>query len=262
MRPDRKRTIISFLVFVGWLLITVFVSAFWVAVRAPQSIEASVSQSVQPGFAIALVFLFAAVAIFRWRDVGLNPPRAHTLRLLWFPALYIAVFFAVGIIGELPPASVVLIILVNTLMVGVSEELACRGILYRGFRASAGIWPSILGSTIVFGSIHIFNGIGTGDFGQAAIQAGTAFMTGIAFMGIRLRTGSLYPGMLLHWLWNFALVTSAVGLSIRFGVDSSSASASSLGPWFVLVPILLILPNFLYGLFLLRRATRDEAAAG
>lgn len=259
MHAAVRRAILAFVVFVLWVTTTAFSSLLWTSLRGPEPLEVGIANAVQPAFALAIAVLIAAILFFRWFDVGLNPPiPRRSLRLVWFPALYVALFAVGALLVGLPPAATVLIILVNTLIVGVSEELACRGVLYQGFRSALGVWGAILGSTILFGAVHILNGFATGDFAAAAIQASTAFMTGMAFMAIRFRTRSLYPGMLLHGLWNFALVTMTVGITTRFGAPAAGAGA--LG-WLAVVPILLILPNFLYGLFLLRHAARDEAAS-
>lgn len=262
MQRDWRRTIIAFLVFVAWAATTVFASRLWAPDPGTQGLDESVSGAVQVSFVLAIAVLVAAIVVFRWTDVGLNPPTPRrSLRLLWFPSLYVVLFVALALFAGVPPLPVLLVILVNTVLVGISEELACRGVLYTGLRASFGAWPAILGSTLLFGAIHVLNGFTTGSFLAASIQAVTAFMTGIAFMAIRFRTRSLYPGMVLHMLWNFALVSAAVGLSTRFNVDSGTPPPEGITLWIVALPIALIVPNFLYGLYLLRHASRDEAAA-
>ncbi len=189
--------------------------------------------------------------------MSVSPRRARgSLRLLWFPALYVVGFAVAAVAIGLPPAATTLTILANTAMVGVSEELACRGVLYRGLRVRFSLWTAILVSTALFGAVHVLNGLATGDFAIAALQAVTAFMTGIAFMALRLRTGSLYPVMILHTLWDFTLITTLVALVSH--VDMSEPE-SPMTAALAAVPLLFILPNFLYGLFLLRHATRDEA---
>lgn len=262
MQNGLPRALISVAVFIGWVLITVFLSRLWAHVEGTQALDAAVSDRLLPSLPVAIAFLLAAIAVFRWRDVGLSPPRPRSLRLLWFPALYIVGFAVLGLAAGLPPARVILIILGNTLMVGISEEIACRGILYQGLRSRFSVWTAILVSTLLFGAVHVFNGIATGDFLAASIQAGTAFMTGIAFIALRIRTRSVYPGIVLHGLWDFTLVTTAVGLAARFaGTPEGAAGPPSIGSMgaLALAPFLLILPNFLYGLYLLRHVARDES---
>ncbi|MEJ0011405.1 MAG: CPBP family intramembrane glutamic endopeptidase [Bauldia sp.] len=264
MQNALPRALLSLAVFVGWALITVFLSRLWAHVGGTQALDAAVSDRLLLNLPVAIAFLVAAIVIFRWRDVGLNAPQPGSLRLIWFPALYVVFFVGLGLVVGLPPLPVMLVILGNTVMVGISEELACRGILYQGLRSRFSVWPAILVSTLLFGAVHILNGISTGDFLASSIQAVTAFMTGIAFMAIRIRTRSIYPGIILHGLWDFTLVTTAVGLATRLAsmpdAPGTPTSIGSLGA-LALAPFALILPNFIYGLYLLRHVARDEAAA-
>jgi membrane protease YdiL (CAAX protease family) len=250
------RAIASLLVFAGWIGVTVFAPYLWRVAAGPRSLEDIVAGAVLPNLALAIAFLVVAVAIFRWWDIGLALPRPNTLRLLWFPALYVALFLVLALSLGPPPRHVVLVILANTAMVGVSEELACRGVLYTGLRARLPLWPTILLTTLLFGAVHVLNGLATGDYRIAAVQAVAAFMTGIPFMALRLRTGSLYPVMVLHALWDLTLVTTAVSILARSDIEGP-VTIASLGA--ALVPILFVLPNFLYGLYLLRHAARDAA---
>lgn len=250
-----RRAALSFLVFLGWILITVFLPRLWEPVHVAEALNTSVAKQISPSIAAAIAYLFAAIALFRWNDIGLNKPRSlSSLGLLWFPALYIAFFAAIIFLRGAPPASTTLIILANTAMVGLSEEVACRGILYQGLRSRFSLWTAILGSTLLFGVVHVFNGFNTGDFLAAALQALTAFMTGIAFMGIRIRTASLLPGIILHGAWDFAAVMSSIGPVLP---HEPPISIGAHGGWLI-VPVLAILPNFLYGLFLLRHAGRHS----
>jgi membrane protease YdiL (CAAX protease family) len=256
-----KRTALALLVFAGWVLITV-VSGDYLGggARQAQPLNVPISSSVQLNLVAAVVFLLVVIAAFRWMDIGLNAPASlRSLRVLWFPGLYLAVFLALAIFAGFPAAPVLGIILANTALAGISEELATRGVLYSGLRSTLSFWPSVLLTTALFGLVHVLNGFATGDFIASSVQAVTAFMTGIAFMGIRIRTGSLYPAIVLHAVWDFLLITAVTGMMARFGQDAASAAptAASVPPQLLIVPVLVIVPNFLYGLYLLRRAGRE-----
>jgi membrane protease YdiL (CAAX protease family) len=258
----RKRTALALLVFVGWVLITVVSGDFLGGSREAQPLNVPISTSIQLNLVAAVVFLAVVVAGFRWMDIGLAAaPAPGSLRLLWFPGVYLALFLMLAIYAGFPPPSVLAIIFINTALAGISEELATRGILYRGLRSTLPVWPSTLLSTLLFGVVHVLNGFATGDFAASPVQAVTAFMTGIAFMGIRIRTGSLYPAIVVHALWDFLLIAAVTGMMARFGGEAAAAAnAGSVPPQLLILPVAVILPNFLYGLYLLRRAGRDAAA--
>lgn len=261
MAGQRYRPAIAFLVFVGWALVTAFFGPIG-AVSEPQPLNQSIAASLQVNFVAAVIFLLAAVVVFRWNDVGLNMPRPpRSLLILWFPGLYLVLFVVLLAFAGLPPPRVVVVILFNTMFAGVSEELACRGVLYQGLHARLSIWPAMLLSTALFGAIHILNGFVTGDFLTAAVQAIAAFLTGIAFMAIRVRTASLYPGMILHGLWDFLLITAVTALIDRFDISTAEATGGGAHGAVLALPVLFVVPNFLYGLFLLRHAARDERHA-
>lgn len=260
----RLRTALSLVIFAGWIAITVFSGDFvGGGARTPQPLNVPISQSVQMNLLAAVVFLVVAIVALGWWDIGLGAPRSwRSLRVLWFPGLYLLAFLGLAIFAGFPPPSVLLVIAANTALAGLSEEVACRGVLYKGLRHSLPVWPSILLSTLLFGAVHILNGLATGDFLASSIQAVTAFMTGIAFMGIRIRTGSLYPAIVLHALWDFLLIVAVTGLAARFGAEAAAQvpSASSLPLAALALPVAVIVPNFLFGLFLLRHASRHEMA--
>lgn len=257
---ERYRAPASLLVFLGWILITAFLPRLWEGTHVNEALDLSVATRFSFSIAAAIAFLAVVIALFRWNDLGLTVmPSPRALGLLWFPALYIGMFVGLALFQGLPPAANTLIILVNTIMVGVSEELACRGVLYAGLRSRLSLRASIFGSTALFGAVHVLNGFNTGDFTSAAIQAITAFMTGMVFMAIRLRTGSLIPGIALHAAWDFTAVSSAAGSALRHGDMASPFDAG----WQMAIPVLVILPNFLYGLYLLRssKLLKDEPAS-
>jgi membrane protease YdiL (CAAX protease family) len=93
----------------------------------------------------------------------------------------------------------------------------------------------------------------TGELGQAGVQALNAFISGIAYLALRIRTRSLWPIMIAHWLWDLAVFANVSG-----GVAPTGAGNSYLG-------ILLVAPIGLYGLWLLRkpqfRHTEDDEPA-
>lgn len=249
MRPPAAtigKPFVAVAIFVVWAAITAFSSRLWSAVDGPRPIAESVGAAVQPSLALALLFLIATLPLLRWRGIGFNPPRAGTLKRVWFPALYVVGF--VGLLGVtgFPPLRTTMILFANTMLVGVSEELAARGILYRGLRDRLTLWPAAILSSLLFGAVHVVNGFSTGDFASAGVQAITAFMTGMAFLGIRVRTGSLYPAMILHGLWDFVLITAVSSVS------ATAAHSPGLSGWEFLAPVVLILPNFICGIVLLR----------
>ncbi len=205
-------------------------------------------------FAAAAAFLLAVIGLTRWPDVGLGPPfSARALLVLWLPMLYIAGFLTVATMLGLPPVGVIGLILFNCLLVGLSEELMFRGILLQATRAVLPFWPAVIGSTVAFGAVHSLNVFLTGELAPALVQSAAAFVSGLVFVAIRLCTGSLWPGIIAHGFWNagtFLMLAAGDGALLR------NASAEAPTPATYLLPVLLVLPNGLYALWLLRRWRR------
>ena len=70
---------------------------------------------------IAIAVLAVATALFRWRDFKFVAPNpTGSLKLLWFPLIYLVAFGGMAIALGLPPASTMVFLLLNTLLVGLS----------------------------------------------------------------------------------------------------------------------------------------------
>jgi membrane protease YdiL (CAAX protease family) len=257
LKTGKARLALALGVFVIWMLITGFTGRLFSG-GEPASLDQLMSQGVVPQVLLACVFVVAASFLFPRSDIGLVAPVSRRSLLLTLPvAVYLALFFGMAFYLGLPSPRIVGFVVVNALLVGVSEELACRGVLFQGFRSRFRVWPAIWLTSLIFAAMHVLNGFVTGQFGIAAIQSLAAFCTGMLFMAIRVRTGSIYPCVVLHGLWN----TGAL-LAVLAAVHKSGGHQANLEMGLIMaLPVLGVLPNLLYGLWLLRHAARDEARA-
>jgi membrane protease YdiL (CAAX protease family) len=141
-----------------------------------------------------------------WGQMGLSSPRpATSLALLWLPLVFIANFALAAASAPWPAIGVIALVAINTLMVGASEELAFRGMLWSQVRERLPFWSGFALVSALFGSVHVLNGFITGDWAGGAIQAFNAAITGALFLALRVRTGSLLVLIMLHALWDFVL---------------------------------------------------------
>lgn len=196
----------------------------------------------------AAAFLLIIVWLTRWNDLGLGKPKTDgLLKFIWLPLLYIAVFIVYAFTKDnssLTPA-VVGIVFINTMIVGFSEELAYRGILWGAARKTMAFWPAALLVSAMFGSVHIANGFLTGEFGEALVQAIIAGSSGFAYLAIRLRTASLWPILIIHGLWDFGIFMMGFG-------DTRDANASSSMLTDLAGGLGLVAPLVLFGFWLVR----------
>ncbi len=243
----RARPLVAIALLVVWLLVTALTG------RGPepgQPLGAVVTNGILWQVAFAAAFLIGTTAALRWRGLGLGAPRQGTLRLLWLPALYLLLIAAAAATVGLPPPTALAFLLANMLLVGLSEELMFRGVLFSGLRDRLTPWPAVAITSILFGGIHVLNVGATGHLQGAILQSIAAGMLGLMLMGLRLRMGSIWPAVLVHAVWN--------ALLLLVGLDQPPLPPDQPIPLVAQAGVVAaILPLGLYGLWLLRRIGRD-----
>lgn len=88
-----------------------------------------------------------------------------------------------------------MVVLVICVQPAVIEELAFRGVILSGMQRVLHDWEAILVSALLFMVIHL-----------AVASFPHLLLIGVALGWLRVRTGSLYPGMALHFTHNFLCV--------------------------------------------------------
>jgi membrane protease YdiL (CAAX protease family) len=209
------------------------------------SLGALVSQRVVLATPAAALFLLAVARGLGWDDLGLNGPRPpSSVRLLWPIGVYILFFGGLASLNRGVAFPALAFIAINTAFVGFSEELAFRGVLWGAARKTMAFWPGVLLVSALFGSVHLLNGFITGQFGDAAVQALNAFLSGFGYLALRIRTRSLLPIMVGHWLWD---------LAVFLGASDIANTAAEPGSPNLLYGAALVAPIALYGLYILRK---------
>jgi uncharacterized protein len=233
MNLPRKPWPTSLLIFTIWLLIVV-VGGLLQVKGQPTQLSVLVKNQIMYNVLVALSFLIIVITLIKWwSQVGWKSlDNLQDLRLLWAPAVVLVLLLLTVLYTGLPPTNVLMLVSINTLMVGISEELMFRGILFRGASSSFGIWRAVWITAIIFGSIHTLNGLITGDFRASTVQAFFAGMFGVWTVALRVRLNTIIPVIIIHWLWDcLAFLTNFLG-------DLA------------LLPFALVL--FVYGIWLLR----------
>jgi uncharacterized protein len=253
MGSGQSRILLSIIVFLGWLIINVGMSRL---LSTPDSSVAGfLMHGVNAMLATSVLFLLAAVWFFGWNDIGLNAPvSARSLWILWLPGIFILLMAAGIVVIGPPPIRAVGFILVNALLIGISEEVMFRGIVFQALRSRLSIWPSIGITSLLFGAMHLMNMTWLGSISLAMLQAGAAFSTGMLLMAIRVRTKSLDPGIILHAVWDFCaiMLTASPAVATMEGPVADTTTLSMAGAY--------ALVTLIYAVFLLRHASRPEPA--
>lgn len=248
MTHANRRLGLAFAVVAVWAAITLVVPTL--QLDGTTTLQDLITHSFAWGVVGAATFIVAAVWLAGWRDMGFRKPATQVWwKLMWLPALYLAALATLGVAEGDLVAAAVLMLFVNTAIVGFSEELAFRGVLWGAARKALPFWTGFLLVSAAFGSVHVFNAILTGELAGAGVQALNAFMSGAAYLAIRIRTRSIIPIMVIHALWDFTVFLVGSG-----GTPEPATAAPDPDIWMTQLGFGLALtgPLFLYGLFLVR----------
>ena len=204
---------------------------------------------------IAPIFLVVVALLLGWRrEIGLKPIDSwRSLWVLWLPSLYVLFFFTGAVLTGLSLTQATVFALINAIFVGIAEELMFRGFIFYGALTQFRVWTAIIFTSVIFGAVHVLNGFATGDFLNSSVQAVAAGMSGFWFMAIRVLTKSIYPAMLMHALFDCSLFfLSGTGSPNTPPSVEQQHSIALTRTVSLIVPILFVLPLFLYGLWYLR----------
>lgn len=212
----------------------VFIIAYCVLNSAANSLNEAIGIAGAVNAAVNLVLI---VVIFRFirkndllREYGFCRPAAPAGRFLWYiPFAMIATFnLWLGIsLNNYPNTLSLLCSAFSMLLVGVAEELLCRGLLFNAIAKDSGIKPAVIISSVTFGFGHIVNLINGNSEGlvETLCQIVYALAFGFLFVTIYYRGGSIIPCIILHSLvdvasvfsnWESFLYNDGVMINVRY----------------------------------------------
>lgn len=205
---------------------------------------------------VLMTFLWKMERVFTCRGRGFGQsllPAAPLLALYAIAGVESLMFSLEGLmLGDGSPLQNPLHILLFVLCmaaVGVTEELTFRGMIagmfYEKYGATpAGVWLSVMASSLLFGLVHITNAIGgAASLSGVLIQMVGAIALGMCLAALYFRCRNLWAVAAVHGFMDFcALLTSGVfqGDSLTDIIDGYSAvSLVSFGIYVVIALILL-----------------------
>ncbi len=195
-------------VLVGWLLLTQFAAA--PANTLVLTLLPAALAPLQALTAILTVELVVCAAGLGWLLSGLLLAR-----------LGMVIVRLAGVLdhrtGKEHPLSMlvalVAVAVVEMALTAFAEELLFRGLVLHTLLAAwgttrRGIYQAAITSSVLFGTVHLLNG---GRIGQLLSYACFMATVGLVLAGLRLRTGSIWVGVVLHWANNVTAVLALVG---------------------------------------------------
>ena len=188
---------------------------------------------------LALLALVLVARVSGFQAAGFTGPRSwQRPRLFVVPALLVPVPLLAGV--RPVAAGTVAVLVVGYALTGFAEEALWRGVVLRVLRP-AGPATAVLFSSALFGAAHLANVLFRDNVALVATQAVGAACFGVGYAAVALRTGTIWPLMLLHMLTDlFAAVGALPKIPILVGQDV----------------VLLV-----FGLLVLRRVARREDGA-
>lgn len=225
--PSLRNALIVLVIWVG-----ITIGGGLVQAGGTSSVDKLASEGIVWGIPVAALFLLIAYR-GKWSQLGLVEPTSCRPAL---PAvLAVALLMALAVANGLPATSVLIFLVVNAMAVGISEELAFRGVLLRALLGTYSVRRAVLISAVSFGAVHSLNALMTGELVPALFQSCLAVGMGMWAANIRIRTGSLYLPMLLHGLWDLALLivlNGVAGTTLSLAVSVAALIfAAGLGVW-------------------------------
>lgn len=81
----------------------------------------------------------------------------------------------------------------------LAEELICRGYLLSVWRDAVGVRGAVVGTSVMFGVLHIAND------GATAMSVAVVMLSGLLLATVRIATDSLYAAWMAHLAWNWVM---------------------------------------------------------
>lgn len=251
MRGDRPGRLDVRRPYLFTFLIVIMIMVVTGASGAGAAVSGLPTSDFELGAEVVLAVL-AAVGLTRlhsWRDVGFRPlARARDLRLYWVPLFPVLPVLAPAVsgltrigLGQLG------VYLALAGLIGFVEEVFFRGLILRSLAARGALRAAIV-SSVLFGLMHSVNVLFGADPAATLLQAGYATAMGFSFATVTLRTGVIWPLIIIHGSINAAGFVTAGG-TISTGVTSAD----------VMVSAIYIVGFTIYGVIVLQTAQRPIA---
>jgi uncharacterized protein len=226
------------------LIVLLVITAFGI-IHAIVALE-SLVQIAAADLTISLVGIFLIERLGWWGEAGYTTGiRLGHIPLFVLPCAIGLLSLSQGIVVTQP--IVILSFAALTILIGFTEETFFRGLIFTTLLPVGTIRAAAI-SSFLFAAPHLLNVIGgTWDPVFTVVDTFAAFGIGITFAALRLRTGSIWPLIGIHALFDFTALLSAGGIEVP--AQSETVLLSSIVIGFVFV---------VYGLFILRNELRKK----
>jgi uncharacterized protein len=183
------------------------------AFEPPEGLGLILSDMKSPDFLFWALATLLGLALLAWTgwwgDAGFTrPSRWRNMRLLAFPLAVCALTLSGGVFSSGPAslASAFLAVLVATL----GEEIVFRGLLWRALVPKGPVRAVIL-TSLLAGLLVLGRTATDGPWPEAVRLAALTFCGGFTYGALRWRTTSIWPAILVHTAFAFAVGVATLG---------------------------------------------------
>lgn len=159
----------------------------------------------------------------RLADYGFRAPRNGRVALWFLPAIA-TIAIVVVTQGVHESGAVIAASVLMTVAVALNEEVWFRGIVLAVLRAK-NLRTGIVGSSILFGVLHLANLAGGADLGASILQLLFAVLFGLVAAELVVSTGSLWPAIAWHAAWDLATLAGGDAQTGRTSIGVAIACA-------------------------------------
>lgn len=129
--------------------------------------------------------------------------------LFYIPLVFIIISNGIFFFDVQKPVLEMLMIMVFMVFVAFAEELLFRGLLFKAIEERSGSKTAVIISGVTFGFGHIVNLFAGYTGADQIMQIAVAVLIGIVLSLLFIRTKSILPGIVFHFLFNTASALSA-----------------------------------------------------
>jgi len=135
-----------------------------------------------------------------WKTIGFRRLDAKDISLLIIPVIPM-IGNMIGNYAPMEPGSFIYYLWL-TMMVGFVEEGIYRGLMLRAL-LQKGVLQAVIFTSLLFSLAHTMNALAGWNWQRVLLQLGYSFALGFGWAAFALRTGTIWPLMLVHFLCNF-----------------------------------------------------------
>ena len=205
----------------------------------------------------AIVIVALYVYIFKFKKIFSFSNFKTGIILVCPLILYIIVNFLDS--NFMIPATVssLLVAIFAGIVPGFAEEILYRGIIIsyfmKLFKSSKGIFLILIFSSLIFGLIHLPNFFLSDSFNIILFQIFYAFAFGILTGAVYLRTGNLWPPIILH-----SLIDISSFFSIKFNLNSTLLKTNFVWNFPTILMFISCIIVIILGFYYVRISKHDE----